>query len=149
MANLCFSLGTPLVDITKVFFVIQRQALPARAGLGGQSHQTPNPPLGLNHRKCGQNPALVRCTRCWALLCSANSLFWAKRIRKHTLLPKAHSPYIKKVIQKIRIRNIRFEILSNLIFLHSRPRSNLQLLVIKPKHHLAFRPFVFAHPFRL
>jgi hypothetical protein len=24
----------------------QRQALPARAGFGGQSHQTPNPPLG-------------------------------------------------------------------------------------------------------
>ena len=24
----------------------QRQALPARAGVGGQSHQTPKPPLG-------------------------------------------------------------------------------------------------------
>ena len=44
----------------------QRLALPARAGIGGQSHQTPNPPLGPESRKCGQRPALVRCTRCWA-----------------------------------------------------------------------------------
>ena len=36
----------------------QRQALPARAGFGGQNHQTPNPPLGPESRKCGQRPHL-------------------------------------------------------------------------------------------
>jgi hypothetical protein len=38
--------------------------VPASAGFGGQSHQTPNPPLVPLTRKCGQRPALVRCTRC-------------------------------------------------------------------------------------
>jgi len=38
----------------------------ARAGFGGQNHQTPNPPLGPLTRKCGRMPALVRCTQCWA-----------------------------------------------------------------------------------
>ena len=42
----------------------QRQALPARAGFGGQSRQTPNPPMEPESRKCGRMPALVRCTRC-------------------------------------------------------------------------------------
>jgi len=31
----------------------QRQALPARAGFNGQSHQTLNPPLDLKPQKCG------------------------------------------------------------------------------------------------
>jgi len=36
----------------------QRQALPARAGFGGESHQTPNPPLGLNPESVGNGPHL-------------------------------------------------------------------------------------------
>jgi hypothetical protein len=31
--------------------------VPARAGLSGQSHQTPNPPLGPRPRKCRRMPA--------------------------------------------------------------------------------------------
>jgi hypothetical protein len=45
----------------------QRQALPARAGLGGQSHETPNPPLGppslqvwANARTCPVHAVLAR-----------------------------------------------------------------------------------------
>jgi len=36
--------------------IAQRLALPARAGIGGKSYQTPNPPLGPESRKCGQRP---------------------------------------------------------------------------------------------
>jgi len=36
----------------------ERQALPARAGIGGQNHQTPNPPLGLNPESAAERPHL-------------------------------------------------------------------------------------------
>ena len=55
--------------LTKLFpkSEAQRLALPARAGAWQlENSQTPNPPLGPLTQKCGQRPALVRCTRCWA-----------------------------------------------------------------------------------
>jgi len=36
-----------------LLFAAQRFALPARAGFGEKSHQTPNPPLGLNPESVG------------------------------------------------------------------------------------------------
>jgi hypothetical protein len=54
--QLCHSQINLQIQLTKP--AAQRLALLASAGLGGQSHQTPNPPLGQNPRKCGQSPHL-------------------------------------------------------------------------------------------